>query len=43
MRLVVAGVDGKPLDVSSEADSLLGNENVTLDSFAEVAQNVCKS
>ena len=42
VRLVVAGVDGKPLDVSSEADSLIGKENVTLDSFDEVAQNVFK-
>ena len=42
VRLVVAGVDGKPLDLSSEADSLLGKENLTLDSFDEVAQNVFK-
>ena len=42
VRLVVAGVDGKPLDVSSEADSLLGNKNITQDSFTEVAQNVFK-
>ena len=31
VRLVAAGVDGKPLDLSSEADSLIGKENLTLD------------
>ena len=42
VRLVVAGVDGKPLDVSSEADSLLGKGEITLDLLDEVAQNVFK-
>lgn len=40
VRLAVAGVDGKPLDVSSEASSLLGKDEITLDLLDEVANNV---